>query len=82
MAAKKTVPLFIPRDPASPEVKTMFFGLNGKFTLVPIGKQVEVDPAIAEIYYNSINAAQEAHEYAEEQSRIERETREKPLVMS
>lgn len=56
--------IFIPkRDPKDLQ---RVFGLNGKNYIVQTGKQVQVPPAIEEIYRNSLTAEEEQYAYEEQ----------------
>lgn len=69
MAEKKitgdeTVTIFVPRIPGGPEM--MFVALNGKAYNIPRGTATEVPKDVANIFYMSVQAEENAWKQSEE----------------
>ena len=62
--AVKMVDLYVPREHA--KQKDLYIAVNGERFLLKRGTTVKVPEYVAEVYYNSLNAKEEAMRYTEE----------------
>lgn len=57
------VSIFVPMDPSSPEENSIPVIINGMATMVPVGQEVKVTPAVAEVIKRSQYMDRLANEY-------------------